>query len=117
MWFKAYHEFGHGKSIDESNYLAKLNTQTCIACGLCVKRCPMKIITLEASEKANNKKGKIAFLDEEACIGCGVCAYKCKTGSIRIERRENTTEPPESVRDYAMRFINDFSDPLPRRKI
>ncbi len=116
MWFKAYHEFGQGKSMDASNYIARFNPETCIGCGLCVKRCPMETVTLEASDKANNKKGKIAILDGDACIGCGVCAYKCPSSSIALERREAVTEPPADINEYVERFVGDFSDPLPRRK-
>ncbi len=115
MWFKAYHLFGHGKSMDASNYLAEFNSENCNGCGLCEKRCPMEIVTLEASEKANNKKGKIAVLKGGSCIGCGVCAYKCPTESIELTIREEITKPPESVRDFSMKFVNDLSDPLPRR--
>ncbi len=117
MWFKAYHEFGHGKSIDVSNYLAAFNPETCIGCGLCVKRCPMETVSLVTSDKAKNKKGKIASLDTEACIGCGVCAYKCPTQSITLEQREKRTDPPINTDEYVERFITDFSDPLPRRDV
>ncbi len=117
MWFKAYHEFGHGGSIDVSNYFASFNSETCKGCGLCVKRCPMEAVTLEASDKAINKLGKIAALSPDDCIGCGVCAYKCPTKSITLQRREEVTEPPADPREYVQRFIKDFSDPLPRRKV
>jgi len=77
----------------------------------------MEAVRLEASDKANNKLGKIAVYSPDLCIGCGVCAYKCPTGSITLKRREEVTEPPVDTRDYVQRFIKDFSDPLPRRKI
>jgi len=116
MWFKAYHEIDHGKSIDSSNYRAKFNQETCSGCGLCVKRCPMEAIELEASEKATNKLGKHAVLEAGACIGCGVCAYKCPTGSIVLERREEITEPPADSREFTQRWLaQDPSDPLPKR--
>ena len=117
MWFKAYHEFDHGKSTDVSNYLARFNPETCSGCGLCVKRCPMEAVTLEASDKANNKKGKVAISDAGSCIGCGVCAYKCPTKSIVLEQRGKPTDPPADINEYVERFIMDFSDPLPRRKV
>ena len=116
MWFKAYHEFDHGKSMDVSNYRAKIDAETCKGCGLCVKRCPMDAVQLEASDAAKNKLGKVSVLEPELCIGCGVCAFKCPTDSITLEKREEITEPPADTREYVTRFINDFQNPLPKRK-
>lgn len=117
MWFKAYHEFGHGKSMDVSNYQAKTHPETCQGCGLCVKRCPMEAVRLETSEQAKNKNGKVAVLKTDLCIGCGVCAYKCPTKSIVLVSRDEITEPPANPREYVTRFINDFANPLPKRKL
>ncbi len=116
MWFRAYHEFGHGKSMDVSNYRAALNRETCKGCGLCVKRCPVDAIVLKASDRADNKVKKIATPAPEVCIGCGVCAYKCPAKSIVLEKREETTETPADVDEYVERFIQDFANPLPKRK-
>jgi len=116
MWFKAYHEFGHGKSMDVSNYLATMNPETCKGCGLCVKRCPMEAITLEASKMANNKVGKLAVLEADLCIGCGVCAFKCPTKSIVLEKRQEVTQPPADTREFIGRMLSDLANPLPKRK-
>jgi formate hydrogenlyase subunit 6/NADH:ubiquinone oxidoreductase subunit I len=104
MWFKAYHEFGHDKSLDISNYRAKINQETCTGCGLCAKRCPMEAIQLETLEKTTTKVRRSAVLEADACIGCGVCAYKCPSESIGLERREEITEPPATRREFAKRF-------------
>lgn len=115
MWFKAYHEFGHGKTVDFSNYQATTKSETCLGCGVCAKRCPMDAISVEASDQANNKLGKLSAVDPDLCIGCGVCAYKCPTGSIVLEQRQETTEPPSDTGEFAGRFLRDLADPLPRR--
>ncbi len=115
MWFKAFHEFGHGKSMDVSNYQAEIEPETCKGCGLCVKRCPMEAIRMESSDKANNKKGKISVLEADLCIGCGVCAYKCPSKSVVLKKREETTKPPVNTTEYIERFIKDFANPLPKR--
>jgi ferredoxin len=115
MWFKAYHEFGHGKSMDISNYSAVIFSETCKGCGLCVKRCPMEAIELKASDQANKKVVKIAVLEEDLCIGCGVCAFKCPTKSIVLKIRNETTTPPADTREFVERMITDLANPLPKR--
>ena len=117
MWFKAYHEFGHGKSMDVSNYIASINPESCKGCGLCVKRCPMEAIELIASETYKNKVGKVAFLNKDNCIGCGVCAFKCPTKSIFLEKRRELTMPPANTREFIDRMINDLANPLPKRNV
>jgi NAD-dependent dihydropyrimidine dehydrogenase PreA subunit len=107
MWFEAYHKLGHSRSLDESNYRVKTSPETCKACGLCVKRCPMEALTLEDSSEAGNKKGKAALVNPDLCIGCGVCAFKCPTKSLVLERREVTVDPPENMREYGHRYLAD----------
>lgn len=52
-----------------------LDTASCIACGACVRRCPMNILYLD---------GKIHVTDDRDCIQCQQCAYSCPTDSIYI---------------------------------
>ncbi len=107
IWFESYHKLNHGKSLDSSNYRVKTHPATCKGCGLCVKRCPMEALRLEASAEAKNKTGKAAVLDPEKCIGCGVCAHKCPTNSLILQRREKTQDPPIDPRDYMKRFLSE----------
>ena len=46
----------------------------CIACGICVKNCPMSAIRIESNH---------AVIDEDKCIACGMCAVKCPRGAIK----------------------------------
>jgi formate hydrogenlyase subunit 6/NADH:ubiquinone oxidoreductase subunit I len=99
--FRPYHHLGHDKAMDPSNYKLKVSSpETCRACGLCVKRCPMDAIQMQVSEQATNKFHKVVKVDTELCIGCGVCVHKCPTDSIVLERREETTRPPKDVYEF-----------------
>lgn len=105
MWFESYHVLKHARSMDPSNYVITTNPETCRACGLCVKRCPMEALHLEKSDKAKNNKGLAAALRSGNCIGCGVCAHKCPTKALRLTLRDEVIHPPADPRDYGRRFL------------
>ncbi len=88
--------------MDKSNYLVGATPETCIACGLCVKRCPMDALQLKFSTRATNKFRKAVVIDTDLCIGCGVCVHKCKPKSIMLKKKEKTTEPPKNGRELVM---------------
>ena len=48
----------------------------CVACGSCVKVCPLSAITVY--------KGMYAVVNEEKCVGCGKCAKACPAAVISI---------------------------------
>jgi formate hydrogenlyase subunit 6/NADH:ubiquinone oxidoreductase subunit I len=106
--FRQYHHLDHDKAMDPSNYRVKVTSpETCKACGLCVKRCPMDAIQLKVSAKATNKFFKVVEVDTDLCVGCGVCVHKCPTESIVLERQEEITRPPKDVREYVQLMLAD----------
>ena len=107
IFFECYHVLRHNKSHDFSNYRLKINSQTCKACSLCTKRCPVQAVRLEESPLADNKLGKVATLDPDACLGCGVCVHKCPTKSLILELRAETLPPPRDMRAWAKRWLQD----------
>lgn len=127
LWFEAFHKLKHSMSLSPSNYRLRTNPETCIGCGLCVKRCHVEALRLEdfpgaknritkvvAKNKGGevelkNKAGKVSVLNRDLCIGCGVCAYKCSTQSLMLERREVTEAPPKDVREYTRLVREDFA--------
>lgn len=48
----------------------------CVACGCCVKVCPLGAIAIA--------KGVEARVDETKCVGCGKCAKECPASIIEI---------------------------------
>ena len=127
LMFEAFHKLKHTEGMSPSNYRVRNNPDTCIGCGLCVKRCPMEAIRLEDSPETRNriikvavknktgqvelknKRGKVSVVNPGLCIGCGVCAYKCPTKSLVLERREVIEAPPKDAREYTRLVVADFA--------
>lgn len=49
----------------------------CVACGCCVKVCPLGAIQIF--------KGTAAQVNLEKCVGCGKCARECPASVITIQ--------------------------------
>jgi len=54
--------------------------ELCVACGCCVKVCPMGAIQI--------MKGIMAAVDFSKCVGCGKCAKECPASVITIKEVE-----------------------------
>lgn len=88
------------KAAENSGYVVKVTPETCKAYGLCTKRCPVDAIQMKISAKATNKFGKAVEIDRDKCVGCGVCVHKRPTDSIIMERREETTPPAKTAKEW-----------------
>ena len=55
-------------------------TMQCVACGCCVKVCPLNAVSIY--------KGMNAVVDRVKCVGCGKCAIACPASVISIVLRE-----------------------------
>ena len=53
---------------------AVVDKEYCVACGTCVKACPLKIINIE--------QGVFAKINYEKCVGCGKCSKSCPASVI-----------------------------------
>ena len=56
---------------------AQVDRRSCVACGCCVKVCPMGAVAVN--------RGLYAVVDEKKCVGCGRCARECPASIIAIE--------------------------------
>ncbi|MCI9121605.1 MAG: 4Fe-4S binding protein [Oscillibacter sp.] len=56
---------------------AFVDGNSCVACGCCVKVCPLGAIAVF--------KGIAAAVDQNRCVGCGKCAKECPASVIAIQ--------------------------------
>ena len=59
---------------------AVVNQRDCVACGCCVKVCPLQAIEVV--------RGITAQVRQEKCVGCGKCARECPASVIVIREVE-----------------------------
>lgn len=63
-----------------SKRFALVDPAYCVACGCCVKVCPMSAIAVW--------RGVTAQVDRARCVGCGKCVKECPAGTISLMDRE-----------------------------
>lgn len=56
---------------------AVVNQRDCVACGCCLKVCPMNAIRIF--------RGIFAKVDESRCVGCGKCVRECPASVIALK--------------------------------
>lgn len=56
---------------------AVVDEKSCVACGCCVKVCPLSAIQIW--------RGIRAAVNAEQCVGCGRCARECPASVIEIQ--------------------------------
>ena len=56
---------------------AVVDQSLCVACGCCVKVCPLQAIAAIG--------GVTAQVDVQKCVGCGRCAAECPASVIEIQ--------------------------------
>ncbi len=67
------------KDMVKSKYIAKVDIDRCVACGVCMNTCPR--------DAAKVYKGCYSVIDMERCVGCGLCVEACPAAIItRVER-------------------------------
>ncbi len=59
---------------------AYVDQNDCVACGCCIKVCPLSAIQIV--------KGITARVDFSKCVGCGKCAKECPASVIMIQEVE-----------------------------
>lgn len=80
------------KAITIEDEIATVNSDLCVACGLCVKACPKGLIELVPEHKQvrvqcmNRDKGPaVRKVCKAGCIACGLCEKQCENDAIHVE--------------------------------
>ncbi|MGL4362773.1 MAG: 4Fe-4S dicluster domain-containing protein [Cellulosilyticaceae bacterium] len=53
---------------------AQVQKENCVACGVCMKVCPINAISI--------KDGIVAVVDINRCVGCSKCIKECPASTI-----------------------------------
>ncbi len=75
-----------------SNYFALVNAELCNACEVCMDRCPMDAIGMNAED--------VAEINRDNCIGCGLCINTCPTEALMLMAKpegEQQEPPPRNL--------------------
>ena len=78
--------WGLDNILSYSNYVANVDADTCVACGVCEDRCPVGAIKVA---------GELAGVDPSKCLGCGACTSTCDSAAVRLVVRETVYPPPQ----------------------
>lgn len=73
--------------LSSSGYLCKIDLESCVGCGRCVKICQFEAII--------QTEDKTITIDPEKCMGCGACISACKPEALSLERDQSQAPPLE----------------------
>ena len=86
---RAVCEYG---AITVENGLARIDKDKCAACGLCVKACPKRIISIVPAQakaavrcSSHDKGALVRKVCTAGCIGCMKCVKACPSGAVKVE--------------------------------
>ena len=74
------------KYVTLSTYQAKIDSASCLNCGLCIERCQVEAI------KERDGHSEVVI---EKCIGCGLCVSTCPEHAISLAEKPHMEPPPK----------------------
>lgn len=67
-------------------YKTRLDSASCVGCGVCAKNCPMDALKLAGSER------KTPVINYSECIQCGISMNKCRFNALKTRSLFKTNE-------------------------
>lgn len=100
-FLRAVTEYGAPYMLARSNYVSRIDPDTCSECGDCSSgRCPVDAI-------GDGDDGYM--VDGGRCLGCGVCAEVCDYDAISLVPRpaDECVTPPENLVSWSLARIDE----------
>lgn len=91
-------KFGNMHPVETTNFIPKINHETCVKCGRCMRDCPIDAISKVVIDEGMPTEHIEYHVNEEVCLGCGVCARACFNKSLMLTNRgKRVITPVNSV--------------------
>ncbi|TFG82300.1 MAG: 4Fe-4S dicluster domain-containing protein [Spirochaetales bacterium] len=90
----AQRRFGILHPVHTTNFIPRINAETCTGCGKCVDACPVDAMALVSAEDPKRPSKRTARLLDDSCLGCGVCVRACPNGSLLLATRPKRVFTP-----------------------
>jgi Pyruvate/2-oxoacid:ferredoxin oxidoreductase delta subunit len=74
-----------------SGYQPRFDSARCIACGMCLDRCPPEALAMGEDQ--------VPIVDVDRCFGCAICASGCPEAAIVMEAKPEFPSPPNTVKE------------------
>jgi len=81
--FRAAKQLGTKGKWPKARYVAELDREKCISCGLCAGRCHFAAFNVDKVDQTAGLKKAISF-NADLCWGCGLCVNTCPVQAIRL---------------------------------
>lgn len=77
----------------------RIQKDSCVACGMCIKNCAQDAISFDENKKAD--------IDYNKCVGCGQCVAICQFDAAQVIWNESADTANEKIAEYAYAVVKD----------